>query len=95
MARGIPFANRAGADVMATRNTAGAFMSEQTLGRASVTGGTWADGGVRRRQLRALLLAAADTARQVRRLARDGQAGARQMGNAVRDRVSLLLSAAG
>jgi len=49
----------------------------------------------RRRQLRTLLLSAADTARQVRRLAMDGQAAVRPMGRAVRDRISMLLSAAG
>jgi hypothetical protein len=72
-------------------------MSEQTLGRASLMRGmsTGMDGGGRRRQLRALLLSAADTARQVRRLALDGQPG-RTMGGgrAVRDRIAMLLSAA-
>jgi len=70
-------------------------MSEETMGRASVMrgAGTGMDG--RRRQLRALLLSAADTARQVRRLAMDGHAAVRPMGQAVRDRVSKLLSAAG
>lgn len=69
-------------------------MSEQTLGRASsMRGGTGMEG--RRRQLRALLLSAADTARQVRRLALDGQAAVRPMGRAVRDRIAMLLSAAG
>jgi len=69
-------------------------MSEQTMGQASPMrgAGTGIDG--RRRQLRALLLSAADTARQVRRLALDGQAAVRPMGRAVRDRVSMLLSAA-
>jgi|KBSMisStandDraft_5_1062788.scaffolds.fasta_scaffold513659_3 hypothetical protein len=72
-------------------------MSEQTVGRTSLLRGTGAgmDGGVRRHQLRALLLSAADTARQVRRLALDGQAEGRQMGRAIRDRISMLLSAAG
>ena len=72
-------------------------MSEQTMGRASLMrgAGTGMDGGGRRRQLRALLLSAADTARQVRRLALDGQSAVRPMGRAVRDRISMLLSAAG
>ena len=71
-------------------------MSEQTLGRASLMRGmsTGIDG--RRRQLRALLLSAADTARQVRRLALDGQPGrTMSAGRAVRDRIAMLLSAAG
>jgi hypothetical protein len=70
-------------------------MSEQTMGPASLMrgGGTGMDG--RRRQLRALLLSAADTARQVRRLGLDGQPGRTMAaGRAVRDRVAMLLSAA-
>jgi hypothetical protein len=70
-------------------------MSEQTMGRTSLRGTGGMDGGGRRRQLRALLLSAADTARQVRRVALDGQAEGRRMGRAVRDRISMLLSAAG
>jgi hypothetical protein len=72
-------------------------MSEQTMGRVSLMrgGGTTGDGVGRRRQLRALLLSAADTARQVRRLTLEGQAACRPMGRAVRDRISSLLSAAG
>ena len=72
-------------------------MSEETMGRASLMRGAGTGGGMdgRRRQLRTLLLSAADTARQVRRLAMDGQAAVRPMGQAVRDRVSKLLSAAG
>lgn len=68
-------------------------MSEQTMGRASLMRGTGSEG--RRRQLRALLLSAADTARQVRRLTVSGGATVRPMGRAVRDRISMLLSAAG
>ena len=49
----------------------------------------------RRRQLRALLLSAADAARQTRRLRGVAARVARPVGQAVRDRVSLLLSAAG
>lgn len=70
-------------------------MSEQTMGRASLMrgAGTGMDG--RRRQLRALLVSAADTARQVRRLTLDGQPGRTMAeGRAVRDRVAMLLSAA-
>ena len=72
-------------------------MSEQTMGQTSLLRGTGVgtDGGARRRQLRALLLSAADTARQGRRLALDGQADGRRMGQAIRDRISMLLSAAG
>ena len=71
-------------------------MSEQTMGRTSLLRGTGVgmDGGGRRRQLRALLLSAADTARQVRRLALDGQGAGRPIGRAIRDRISMLLSAA-
>jgi hypothetical protein len=47
----------------------------------------------RRRQLRILLLSAADTARQTRRIRMIG-ARVRPIGRAVRDRVSMLLSAA-
>ena len=72
-------------------------MSEQTMGQTSPLRGTGSgmDGGGRRRQLRALLLSAADAARQVRRVTLDGQANGRRMGRAVRDRISMLLSAAG
>lgn len=48
----------------------------------------------RRRQLRALLLSAADAARQTRRVRQIGRL-ARPAGRAVRDRISMLLSAAG
>ena len=71
-------------------------MSERTMGRVSPMRGSQCDGGGggRRRQLRALLLSAADTARQVRRLTLE-QANGRPMARAVRDRISMLLSAAG
>jgi RecA/RadA recombinase len=49
----------------------------------------------RRRQLRALLLSAADTARQTRRIPEMASRMARPMGRAVRDRVAMLVSAAG
>jgi hypothetical protein len=49
----------------------------------------------RRRQLRALLLSAADTARQDRRMHRIAERVTRPVGRALRDRVSMLLSAAG
>ena len=70
-------------------------MSEQTMGRASLVRGAGTGIEGRRRQLRALLVSAADTARQVRRLTLDGQPG-RTVGaaRAVRDRISMLLSAA-
>jgi hypothetical protein len=51
-----------------------------------------ADG--RRRQLRALLLSAADAARQGRQMHRMASLATNRMGRAVRDRVSSLLSAA-
>lgn len=70
-------------------------MSEQTLGQASLMRGMGTGIEGRRRQLRALLLSAADTARQVRRLALDGQPGRTVAGGrAVRDRIATLLSAA-
>lgn len=71
-------------------------MSEQTMGRASLMRGVGTEIEGRRRQLRALLLSAADTARQVRRLTLDGQAVGRTVGagRAIRDRISMLLSAA-
>lgn len=49
----------------------------------------------RRRQLRALLLSAADAARQGRRIPELAARMTRPMGRAVRDRVSMLVSAAG
>jgi hypothetical protein len=49
----------------------------------------------RRRQLRALLLSAADAARQSRRIPELAGRMARPVGQAVRDRVSMLISAAG
>jgi len=51
-----------------------------------------ADG--RRRQLRDLLLSAADAARQGRIMHRMASRATNRMGRAVRDRVSMLLSAA-
>jgi len=51
-----------------------------------------ADG--RRRQLRDLLLSAADAARQGRRVHLMASRASSRMGRAVRDRVSMLLSAA-
>ena len=48
----------------------------------------------RRRQLRALLLNAADAARQSRRIPEIAGRLARPMGQAVRERISLLISAA-
>lgn len=54
--------------------------------------GDRADG--RRRQLRALILSAADAARQSRRVEQIARV-ARPVGQAVRERIALLLSAAG
>jgi len=49
----------------------------------------------RRRQLRTLLLSAADAARQTRRVQAVAARVTRPVGRAIRDRVSMLLSAAG
>lgn len=49
----------------------------------------------RRRQLRNLLLNAADTARRTRRVRQMAARIGRPTGRAIRDRVSMLLSAAG
>ncbi|HEY4215844.1 MAG TPA: hypothetical protein VGM67_01835 [Gemmatimonadaceae bacterium] len=68
-------------------------MSEQTLAHRSTLdteGSDW-----RHRQLRALLLTAADAARQSRRIPEIAARMARPVGRAVRDRVSMLVSAAG
>ena len=66
---------------------------EQTFDRniAERTEGT----DSRRRQLRTLLLTAADTARQTRRIRHIAARVGRPVGRAVRERVSMLLSAAG
>ena len=48
----------------------------------------------RRQELRALLLSAADTARQDRRMHRIAERVTRPVGRALRERVSMLLSAA-
>jgi hypothetical protein len=48
----------------------------------------------RRRQLRDLLLSAADAARQGRRVHRTATRAGNRMGRAVRDRIAMLLSAA-
>ena len=49
----------------------------------------------RRQELRALLLSAADTARQTRRVRVMAARVGRPVGRAIRDRISMLLSAAG
>lgn len=68
-------------------------MSHETL---TQDGANRTDGhDSRRRELRALLLSAADTARQDRRMHRIAERVARPVGRALRDRVSMLLSAAG
>jgi hypothetical protein len=67
-------------------------MTEATSGTIVSTQFTTADG--RRRQLRDLLLSAADAARQGRQVRRMASRATNRMGRAVRDRVSMLLSAA-
>lgn len=68
-------------------------MSDQTL---AVPSSHLADGtDHRRHQLRALLLTAADAARQSRRIPEMAARMTRPVGRAVRDRVSMLVSAAG
>jgi hypothetical protein len=68
-------------------------MSEQTLSHRSTH--ITEDSDWRHRQLRALLLTAADAARQSRRIPEIAARMARPVGRAVRDRVSMLVSAAG
>ena len=68
-------------------------MRDQTGGHGSANRGEGADG--RRRELRALLLAAADAARQGRRIPEIAGRIAQPVGRAVRDRISMLISAAG
>lgn len=60
---------------------------------ADISGGADRTDG-RRRQLRDLLLSAADAARQGRRVHQMASRVGTRMGRAVRDRVSMLLSAA-
>jgi len=69
-------------------------MSERTFaGHVDQAEGTsGADG--RRRELRALLLSAADAAREARRLHSIAGEIGRPVGRAIRDRVSMLVSAA-
>ena len=69
-------------------------MRENRLTRDAEQGADVGDGG-RRRELRALLLAAANAARQGRRVHLLADRIGRPMGRAIRDRVSMLLSAAG
>lgn len=71
---------------MTGRNFEG-HIAERTEGTEGMDG--------RRRQLRDLLLTAADTARQARRVRTIAARVGRPVGRAVRDRVSMLLSAAG
>jgi hypothetical protein len=67
-------------------------MSDSHGVRGMSNRGEGADG--RRRQLRALLLSAADAARQSRRLTEIADRVAQPVGRAVRERVSMLISAA-
>jgi hypothetical protein len=67
-------------------------MREQRLVRGTEQGA--GDDG-RRRELRALLLAGANAARQGRRVQLLAERIGRPVGRAIRDRVSMLLSAAG
>ena len=53
------------------------------------------EGAERRRQLRALLLSAADAARQGRHLPQMAARMTRPVGRAIRDRISMLVRAAG
>jgi hypothetical protein len=68
-------------------------MSDQTFVRPIEHRTDGMDG--RRRQLRTLLLTAADAARQTRRVRQLTTSIGRPVARAVRDRVSMLLSAAG
>lgn len=70
-----------------------AIMSDSHSVHGNTNRSEGADG--RRRKLRALLLSAADAARQGRRTPDSAGRVARPMGRAVRDRISMLLSAAG
>jgi hypothetical protein len=67
-------------------------MSDRMFVEKLPNGGDRADG--RRLQLRALILSAADAARQSRRVERIARM-TRPVGDAVRERIALLLSAAG
>ena len=67
-------------------------MSESHGVRGNTNRSEGADG--RRRQLRALILSAADAARQGRRIPEIAGRLARPVGHAIRDRISTLLSAA-
>jgi hypothetical protein len=68
-------------------------MSDRHGLHANSSSGEGAEG--RRRQLRTLLLNAADAARQTRRIPEIAGRIAQPVGRAVRDRVSMLISAAG
>jgi hypothetical protein len=61
---------------------------------ATIVSNQFAAADGRRRQLRDLLLSAADAARQGRQVRRMTSRASNRMGRAVRDRVSMLLSAA-
>jgi hypothetical protein len=61
---------------------------------ATVVSNSFSVADWRRRQLRDLLLSAADAARQGRQVRRMATRATNRMGRAVRDRVSMLLSAA-
>jgi hypothetical protein len=74
------------------RQVAEARMSDRMDSTQSSDGPDQANG--RRRQLRNLILSAADAARQSRRVEQIARV-TRPMGRAVRDRISLLLTAAG
>jgi hypothetical protein len=67
-------------------------MSESHMMRGLTNRGEGADG--RRRQLRALLVSAADAARQSRRLSEVAGRMTQPVGRAIRERVSTLISAA-
>ena len=81
-----------GAGVNRVCLVAEAFMSHSRGLHANANQGEGNDG--RRRQLRALLLSAADAACESRRIPEIAGRIARPVGQAVRDRISMLISAA-
>src|SRR5215470_7344305 len=91
---GTPLANRSveGADEPHEPCWQGRLMPGRGL-HSNGSQGEGSDG--RRRQLRTLLLTAADAARQSRRIPEIAGRMARPVGQAVRERISMLISAAG
>jgi hypothetical protein len=95
---GIAFAfttrkrNQSSHGVTTSAQRGDAAMTARIEGRVATEGHQHSQ---RRQQLRSLLLSAADAARQSRRMTRMAARIARPVGHAVRDRVALLVSAAG